>query len=86
MVLDHLAAILLFSGPLFYIGLWMVVDPTGIARLPELLVRVLTNLIQTSGGLRSEEIRESENSAISRPVRTALRFAGVALLLIAVVA
>jgi hypothetical protein len=84
MVLDHLAAILLFSGPLFYIGLWMVVDPAGIARLLELLVRVLTNL--TSGGLRSGEIRESENSAISRPVRTALRFAGVALLLIAVVA
>jgi hypothetical protein len=86
MILDHLAAILLFSGPLFYIGLWMVVDPAGIARLPELLVRVFRNLIQTSGGVISEEIRESENAAISRRVRTVLRFAGVALLLIAIVA
>jgi len=86
MILDHLAAILLFSGPLFYIGLWMVIDPAGIVRIPELLLRVFRNLIRSSGGLISEKIRESENAAISRRVRTALRFAGVALLLIAIVA
>src|ERR1039457_1079657 len=36
MVLNHIAAIFFFSGPLFYIGLVMVVDPAGIAALPEL--------------------------------------------------
>ena len=30
MVLQHLAAILLFSGPIFYLGLWMAIDPAGI--------------------------------------------------------
>ena len=35
MVLDHIAAILVFSGPLFYIGLWMALDPAGIAWVPE---------------------------------------------------
>jgi hypothetical protein len=40
MVLEHIAAILLFSGPLFYIGLWMALDPAGIAWVPELIVRV----------------------------------------------
>ena len=35
MVLNHLAAILVFAGPLFYCGVWMVADPTGLARLIE---------------------------------------------------
>jgi hypothetical protein len=86
MILEHLAAILLFSGPLFYIGLWMAIDPAGIARLPALLLRVFRNPIQTSGGLISEEIGESENAPLSRRVRTALRLIGVAVLLIAIVA
>jgi len=85
MILDHLAAILFFSGPLFYVGLWMVVDPAGIARLPELVVRVFRNLIRNSGGLISEAVIESEHPAISGRVRTALRLAGAALLLIAIV-
>jgi hypothetical protein len=32
-VLNHLAAMLLFAGPLFYLGLWMAIDPAGIASL-----------------------------------------------------
>ena len=32
MVLNHLAAILFFAGPLFYGGLWMVIDPAVVAR------------------------------------------------------
>lgn len=27
MVLEHIAAILLFSGPPFHVGSWMVIDP-----------------------------------------------------------
>jgi hypothetical protein len=83
MVLDHIAAILLFSGPFFWVGLWMLIDPAGFARLPELVVRVSRNLVHTLGGLPSEEI--DEQAAISRRLRTGLRLAGVALLLFAIV-
>ena len=40
MVLRHLAAIFIFSGPLFYIGLLMAVDPAGIPTLSQWLLRV----------------------------------------------
>lgn len=33
MVLNHIAAIVFFAGPLFYLGLWMAVDPAGLPRL-----------------------------------------------------
>jgi len=83
MVLKHVAAILLFSGPLLYVGLWMAIDPAGFAWLPELAVRVSGNLVQSLGGVPSEEI--VEQAAISRRLRSGLRFAGVALLLFAIV-
>ena len=86
MLLNHIAAILLFSGPLFYMGLWMVIDPAGVAGLAELLVRVLRKVVQTLGGVRSERIVEPEYAEISRRLRTRLRCAGVALLLFAIVA
>jgi uncharacterized ion transporter superfamily protein YfcC len=85
MLLSHVAGILLFSGPVFYIGLWMVLDPAGIAWLPEFGVRVFRNLVRSLGGRPAEEIAESEQTAISRRVRTHLRLTGVALLLIAIV-
>ena len=85
MVLDHIAAILVFSGPLFYIGLWMALDPAGIAWLPELIVRVFRNAVKSSGGPASEDIGQPEQAAISPRLRRALRFAGVALLLFAIV-
>ena len=84
MVLDHIAAILTFSGPLFYIGLWMALDPAGIAWVPELIVRVFRNAVKGSGGPASEDIVEPELTAISHRLRRALRFAGVALLLLAI--
>ena len=83
MVLNHVAAILLFSGPLFYIGLWMAIDPASFARLPESVVRLSRNLFQGLGGLPSQEI--GERAANSSRLRTALRFAGVALVLFAIV-
>jgi hypothetical protein len=79
MVLEHVAAILLFSGPLFYLGLWMAVDPAGIAWLPELIFRVFRNARKSSSGPTSQGI-----TAISRRLRRALRFAGVALVLLAI--
>ncbi len=32
MVWNHLAAVLLLSGPLFYVGVWLAIDPGVIAR------------------------------------------------------
>ena len=84
MVLDHIAAVLVFSGPLFYIGLWMALDPAGVAWVPELIVRVFRNAVNGSGGPASEEIVEPEQTAISHRLRRALRFVGVALLLLAI--
>lgn len=83
MVLNHLAAVLFFSGPIFYIGLWMTIDPAGVARIPELVFRASRSLVRRLAGLRSEGI--VEHTAISRRLRTALRFAGVTILLLAIV-
>jgi hypothetical protein len=83
MVLNHLAAILLFSGPLFYIGLWMVVDPAGLASIPEVLLGNVRTIVQNIGGAGSPEIRQV-GYADSRSVQRLVRFAGIALLIIAV--
>jgi len=83
MVLEHVVAILLFSGPLLYIGLWMAIDPAGFVSLPEFVLRVSRKLVWGLGGLPSEET--IEQVAISRSVKTALRLVGVALLVIAIV-
>jgi hypothetical protein len=85
MVLDHLAAIFLFSGPPFYIGLLMAVDPAGIPTLYQWLLRVFRHFVHRLGGLPSEEIVEPEYTDISRRIRRVLRFAGVALLVLAIV-
>ena len=42
---NHIAAILVFSGPLFYIGLLMVIFPASIARFPESVVFGLRNFV-----------------------------------------
>jgi len=83
MVLHHVAAILIFSGPLFYIALWMVLDPAGIEWLIEFVVRVFRNVVQSMGGRPAEEVVEQAD--VSRRLRTGLRLAGVTLLLIAIV-
>lgn len=83
MVLNHVAAILVCSGPLFYIGLWMVLDPAGIAGLIEFVVRVSRNLVRSLGGRPAEE--NDEPAVDSRRLRTGLRLAGLALLLVAIV-
>jgi hypothetical protein len=83
MLLSHVAGILLFSGPLFYIGLWMVLDPAGIAWLPEFGVRVFRNLVRSLGGRPAEET--DEPAVDSRRPRAGLRLVGVALLLFAIV-
>jgi hypothetical protein len=56
MVLNHIAAIFFFSGPLFYIGLVMVVDPAGIAVLPELFGHALRKLRRALGGHSAQKM------------------------------
>jgi hypothetical protein len=85
MVLDHLAAMFFFSGPLFYIGLLMAIDPAGIPTLYQWLLRVFRHCLRRLSGLPPEAIIEPERTDISRRVQRALRYTGVALLVLAVV-
>ena len=84
-MLNHIAAVLFFSGPFFYIGLFMAVDPVGTARVSGWLVRVFRNLVRRLRGVPSQGIVESGHADVSRRLRRGLRFTGVALLLLAVV-
>ena len=79
MVLNHVAAILFFSGPLFYVGLFMAVDPAGVAAVPQWLFGFIRRSVRT------EQTVLPEQTGIPRPVRRGLRIAGVALVLIAIV-
>ena len=79
MVLNHIVAIFFFSGPLFYIGLVMVVDPAGVAALPELFAHALRNFRRALGGQPAQEMVELEQAGTSHRLRRAVRLAGLAL-------
>jgi hypothetical protein len=85
MVLNHLAAIFVFSGPLFYVGLWMAVDPAGILTLSLWVLRVFRYLGYRLRGCATQDILGSDYAEIPRRLRRALRFVGVALLVFAIV-
>jgi len=85
MVLEHLAAIFLFSGPLFYVGLLMVVDPAGVPMLYQWLLRVLRHFVQRLSGVPAERVVAHEYTDISQRVRRVVRFSGAALLVVAIV-
>ncbi len=84
MLLNHIAAILVFSGPLFYIGLLMAVDPEGIPTLSQWLVHLLKRLAQRLRGVHLE-IVEPRYTDISRRSRRVLRLTGVSLVVLAIV-
>ena len=86
MVLEHIAAILLFSGPFFWIGLWMAIGPDSIAMIPAWFVRVFQNVVGKLGGLTTQDTVEPKYDGISSRTRMALRLAGVVLVLLAIVA
>jgi hypothetical protein len=71
MVLNHIAAVLLFSGPVFYIGLWMAVDPGGVAAAPRWLAAAFRRM-------------EPRSKPMPPGLRVALRLAGVILVLLAI--
>jgi hypothetical protein len=79
MLLNHIAAIFFFSGPFFYIGLVMLVDPAGIAAIPELVVRALQTFRRAVGGLPAQKEAELEEAGTSHRVRRAVRPTGLAL-------
>jgi hypothetical protein len=80
MILEHVAEILLFSGPLLYLGLWMAIDPAGVEWLAEFVVRVSRIIVRGLGGRSCEGF--VERLAISRG---RMRIAGAVLVLFAVV-
>jgi hypothetical protein len=73
MVLNHLAAIFFFSGPLFYIGLVIAAFPSTIAWVPEFIVHRSGNAIN----LAEENFRY-------RRIRRTLRLAGFGLVVVGV--
>jgi hypothetical protein len=79
MVLNHIAAIVFFSGPFFYIGLVMVVDPAGIAALPELFAHALRTFRRALGGQPAQQMVELEQAGTSHRLRRTVRLAGLAL-------
>jgi hypothetical protein len=83
-VLNHLAAMLFFAGPLFYVGIWMAVDPGGLVGLLDCIVRRFDGRAATSGGPVSQDIVERERAHISNRIRTGVRVAGVVLTLVAI--
>ena len=84
MLSNHIAAILVFSGPLFYVGLLMAVDPAGIPTLSQWLVHLFRRFVQRLSGRQSEMV-EPRYAEISRRTRRILRLTGVGLLVFAIV-
>ena len=84
MLLNHIAAILVFSGPLFYVGLLMALDPAGIPTLSQWLAHLVRRFVQRLSG-RHTEIVEPRYTEISRRTRRILRLTGVGLLVFAIV-
>ena len=82
MVWGHFAAIFLFSGPFFYVGLWMLIDPVGVAMAPLALVRLSARLVQRFGEAQRPAV-PPEFPAISARLRTFLRAFGAVLVLFA---
>jgi hypothetical protein len=73
-----------FSGPLFYIGLLMALDPAGIPILSQWLVHSFRRFTQRLSG-RHSEIVEPRYTEISHRARRILRLTGVGLLVFAIV-
>jgi hypothetical protein len=83
---EHVAAIIFFSGPIFYIGLLIVMFPTEIAKVPEWLAQAIRNFANALGGHPSPSpVAEPGPTGISRTTRKRLRLAGLAVLLIGLV-
>jgi len=86
MVFRHLAAIFFFSGPLFYLGLLMAVDPAGLPTVIGWCCEVSMNFLKPFSGLPSSPgIAESSQALISGRLRRAVRWTGLVLLVLAIV-
>ena len=82
--MNHIAAILVFSGPLFYVGLLMALDPAGIPTLSQWFVHLFRRFARRLSGRQSEMV-EPRYAEISRRTRRILRLTGVGLLVFAIV-
>ncbi len=66
------------DGPLLYIGLTMAMDPAGLAKLLESLVRGLRTFEQRLNGVQWQApLPESASVQFSPTARNAVRFAGL---------
>ena len=79
MVLNHIAALFFFSGPLFYLGLLLAIYPTGVATIPQWLFR------EVRRSVRTDLTAAPDYCALPRRFEKCMRAVGVVLLLIAIV-
>ena len=79
MLWNHIAAIFFLSGPLFYIGLVMMIDPAGIAAIPDMLARGIEEFRALMGLPAQRESVGPGHTGISHTGRRALRLVGLAL-------
>ncbi len=86
MLLNHIAAVLLFSGPFLYLGLWLALDPAGVANIPRFVLRVARNVVQCFSGIPAEQLIEPDDPPLSPRLRRTLRLTGVMFVLLALAA
>ena len=84
-MLEHVAAVLIFSGPFFWVGLWMLIDPACVAMVPSWFAKVFKIALERVGGFSSKRTVEQRHDGISRRTRMTLRVAGLVLVLFAIV-
>ena len=85
MVLNHIAAVLLFSGPVLWLGLWMAIDPAAFIWVAGIVARLIRPSLRASPEAPAEVDGKAEHVAISRRHKSAVRLAGMILALFAVV-
>jgi len=85
MVFNHLAAVLLFSGPFLWLGLWAALDPALFIGLAGILVSVFRPSLRAVPEAAAEVDGKAEYTAIFRQHRRAVRVAGMILAFFAVV-
>ncbi len=85
MLLNHIAAVLVFSGPLSWIGLWIAIDPAGITALADLILQGIRRMVGRLDAVPGKEGAEPDHVKTASRLRMRLRLAGVALVLFAIV-
>ena len=84
MVWNHVAAVLVFSSPFLWMGLWMALDPAPFLWFAGILVPVFRPSLRAVTDTSAEGNRKAGHAVIGRKHRRTVRWAGVVLVLFAI--